>query len=240
MKIKIFDKINKIKSNSSKIFEKSKGIGAKDEQDEFWEVFQMGGQRADYTNAFSGPWWTDKTFNPKYNIIITDKYKCPSFANSKITDFDEKMTSKGLMLSLRVYSNCFKNSAVTKITLDCMHIAYGDSVFTNCADLKQVTIKNHNIPNPVTLSTEGGIYLNNSFHGCPKLEIVHWDGEICGGVNVDLQECPLLTHDSLMEIINALQEAAGSYIYLQLGEVNRAKLTEEELDIAIQKGWNIS
>ena len=50
-----------------------------------------------------------------------------------------------------------------------------------------------------------------------------------------------LTHDSLMSIINALadksEDTSGTIWTVTLGETNIAKLTDEEINIATQKGW---
>lgn len=64
-----------------------------------------------------------------------------------------------------------------------------------------------------------------------------------------LSACTKLTHDSLMNVINDLYDlnltygvAQGGTLYTQrlvLGSTNIAKLTEEELQIAQDKGWTI-
>ena len=51
------------------------------------------------------------------------------------------------------------------------------------------------------------------------------------------------THDSLMNIINNLYDIKTKGCQeqrLQLGPTNLAKLTDEEKQIAIDKGWNLS
>ena len=67
---------------------------------------------------------------------------------------------------------------------------------------------------------------------------------------LDLSSCTLLTHDSLMSVINGLYDlnltwdvANGGTLYKQslvLGTTNLAKLTDEEKAIAINKGWTLS
>ncbi len=60
---------------------------------------------------------------------------------------------------------------------------------------------------------------------------------IVGGIyaNANFQNCSLLTHDSLMSIINALGNNCA--YTLTLGSTNIAKLTEEELSQIELKGW---
>ena len=58
-----------------------------------------------------------------------------------------------------------------------------------------------------------------------------------------LTNCSKLTHDSLMNIINNLYDIKTKGCQaqrLQLGPTNLAKLTDEEKQIAINKGWNVS
>ena len=58
-----------------------------------------------------------------------------------------------------------------------------------------------------------------------------------------LTNCSKLTHDSLMNIINNLYDIKTKGCQaqrLQLGSTNLAKLTDEEKQIAIDKGWNLS
>lgn len=59
----------------------------------------------------------------------------------------------------------------------------------------------------------------------------------------DLRGCPLLTHESLMNIINGLYDIATAGVKSQqliLSSTNLAKLTAEEIAIATNKGWNVS
>ena len=67
---------------------------------------------------------------------------------------------------------------------------------------------------------------------------------------LDLSYCKKLTYESLIDVINNLYDlnltydvANGGTLYrqsLKLGTTNIAKLTEEEIAIATNKGWNVS
>lgn len=60
---------------------------------------------------------------------------------------------------------------------------------------------------------------------------------------LDFNDCKLLTHDSLMNVINKLYDIASAGYNTQkliLGNENIAKLTEEEIAIATTKGWTVS
>lgn len=60
---------------------------------------------------------------------------------------------------------------------------------------------------------------------------------------LDLSVCTLLTHDSLMSVINNLYDIATAGVQTQqliLGATNLAKLSQAEIDIATNKGWTVS
>ena len=60
---------------------------------------------------------------------------------------------------------------------------------------------------------------------------------------LDLSRCTLLTHDSLMNVINNLYDIAAKGCKTQglvLGTTNLAKLTADEIAIATNKGWTVS
>lgn len=57
--------------------------------------------------------------------------------------------------------------------------------------------------------------------------------------SLNLSSCKLLTHDSLMVIINGLQIVTETQT-LTLGTANLAKLTDEEKKVATDKGWSLA
>ena len=60
---------------------------------------------------------------------------------------------------------------------------------------------------------------------------------------LDLTSCSKLTHESLMNVINNLYDIKTKGCKaqsLRLGATNLAKLTEDEIAIAQNKGWNVS
>lgn len=57
---------------------------------------------------------------------------------------------------------------------------------------------------------------------------------------IDLHSCPLLTHDSLMSVINNIADITGKktqHLYLHADSL--AKLSEEEIAIATAKNWDV-
>ena len=71
-----------------------------------------------------------------------------------------------------------------------------------------------------------------------------------GWYTLKLSSCTQLTHDSLINVINNLYDlnltydvANGGTLYRQdliIGSENKAKLTEEEIKIATDKGWDVT
>lgn len=86
---------------------------------------------------------------------------------------------------------------------------------------------------------EGTTYLIGDFG---NLESITFEGVI--GKNINLSSAPKLNHDSLMNIINCLKDysadTSGTTHTLTIGTANVAKLTAEQQQIAIDKGWTIA
>ena len=59
-------------------------------------------------------------------------------------------------------------------------------------------------------------------------------------VDLILSNCPKLTHDSLMNVINEAADVTADPKTLALGSTNLDKLTDEEKAIATNKGWTLS
>ena len=75
------------------------------------------------------------------------------------------------------------------------------------------------------------------FNGAVNLENIEFDGVIGKGAFYFV-DSKLLSHDSMISLFNAI--ADGTTGTIELGETNLAKLTEEEIAIATEKGWTVS
>lgn len=58
---------------------------------------------------------------------------------------------------------------------------------------------------------------------------------------LDVSDCTQLTRASLLSLLNALKKTPSSTYQprVRMGDVNKAKLTDEELKIATDKGWSV-
>ena len=77
---------------------------------------------------------------------------------------------------------------------------------------------------------------SNAFSKCYKL--TNLGGFKNLKVSMDLSYSPLLTHDSLMNVINNLATVTTSPV-LKLHKDSLAKLSDDEIMIAINKGWDV-
>ncbi len=87
--------------------------------------------------------------------------------------------------------------------------------------------------------SEGATFVS-TFRNCIELENIIFEGVI--GTDISFKDSKLLSHDSLMSIINALKDFSGTTTTktLTLHGNSKALLTDSEKAIATQKGWTIA
>lgn len=105
-----------------------------------------------------------------------------------------------------------------------------------------------------SLDFSKGIKFSSIFYSCPQIRSI---GELSNigqaylttasanfsDYTFSLSDSTLLTHDSLMNVINNLYDIATKGCNTQrliLGSTNLAKLTAEEISTASNKGWSVS
>lgn len=170
--------------------------------------------------------------------------------------------------ALRV-SNLFNMAGIISCRkLDFRNAVEADYIFGSCKnliscsdiDMRSVTRISATFFDCKNLTDVGEIrcdkveYWMYPFYGCTKL--VNFGGFLNAGMSysttssennssytVKVLDAPNLSHDSLMNIINKLYDIKTKGCKaqrLQLGSTNLAKLTEEEIAIAVSKGWSVS
>ena len=152
--------------------------------------------------------------------------------------------------------------------IDTSNVTNMSSMFYNCTNLttipqidtSKVTNMNYmfgacyNLTTIPQLNGEKLTSVAGTFGNCKSLE--NFNGIINLGqaylttqsanysnYKLNLSACTNLTYDSLMNIINSLYDIATLGVKSQqliLGDTNLAKLTEEEIAIATNKGWSVS
>jgi hypothetical protein len=139
------------------------------------------------------------------------------------------------------YQRTFRNSYFTRIGVIDVSTSERNAcqfseTFSSCTKLKKI---DKIILNPNGTDT----WYNTVFSGCSALEELTIEGVI-GKNGFDVQYCKLLTHASLMSILYALQDkttdTSGTTWVVTLGAANIAKLTDEEIGIANDKGWEVN
>jgi hypothetical protein len=79
------------------------------------------------------------------------------------------------------------------------------------------------------------------FYNCSNLENITFVEGSTINVSIDVRNSPL-THDSLMNIIDALKTYTTSSTSrkLTIGSTNKAKLDSDEQQMVIDKGWTLA
>ena len=139
----------------------------------------------------------------------------------------------------------FYNSGITTIPeLDTSKVTNVYNMFYSCSNL--ITIPKLNFENVTNVSgvlTGAESVVNiGGFENLGKAYLTNKSANY-SNYGLVLTNCSKLTHDSLMNVINNLYDIKTKGCQaqrLQLGPTNLAKLTEEEIAIATDKGFNVS
>lgn len=214
-----------------KVYEAGYKEGTKSEYDKFWDIFQDYGNRTEYECGFTGIGWNDENCKIKYKKIKNNNMymffrsnrSLNALVDVEIDTSDCKSFSYAFMYSFVKYIPFLDMSKCTSCSM----------VFHSCNYLQTLSIK----------SSKTTPFDNTVFQYAPKIENFNVTGTI--GVNgFNVQWSPLLTRESLLSILNALEDksadTSGTTWIVTIGSENIAKLDEEtELSIAWQKGWEV-
>lgn len=170
---------------------------------------------------------------------------------SSITDLDlSSFNTKNVKHMYYMFYNCrYLENLNLGNNFDTSNVINMEYMFNSCRSLKTIPI----------LKADSCININSVFDYADKL--ANFGGfENLGKAytyrssnyytySLNLNYANSFTHDSLMNIINGLYDlnlsydvANGGTLYpqnLALGNTNKSKLTEEEIAIATNKGWNV-
>ena len=216
----ITEKLQTIAENEQKVFE----AGKKSQYDEFWDDFQLNGERRNYYYTFYSRWglgcWSDKTFQPKYPII------CDGGANAT-ADTD---VCRAMLYGCYGIKGEIKQAIVIKNTR--MHSTFEDLPY--CKAIHDLTLEN------ITAAVI-------PFRYNLALETLNIKGEIA--VNgFSWLDSKKLNHDSIVKIIGVLSNnTSGLSITLSMQAVNKAfqasdgSISEEWYNlIATKPNWTIN
>lgn len=124
----------------------------------------------------------------------------------------------------------FKNCVnITSITLNTLPLVEYLETFSGCVKLE--TVNNLNISDAAT-------YYSNLFLDCSALKNITFAPTASIAQSIALNSSPLLTVESIINVINALKDLTGvTAKTLILGTTNLNKLTDEQKAIATNKNW---
>lgn len=170
--------------------------------DEFWDMFQNGGERNSYGSAFAR--WGAEYIRPKYKIVPTDANSasatfenCVNLKKVEAQYFDFSQKAEGTSNNAGCYytfNGCSNLAEIEDIGLVPQRNYY--SAFANCYQLK--TIAKMGV-------SENTIFNANTFKSCNSLENLTVDGTI-GQNNFNLKDSTKLSKASITSVINALSE----------------------------------
>ena len=183
---------------------------------------------------------------------VTDMYYmffyCKSLTNLDLSNFN---TSSVTNMS-EMFHQCRNLTNLNVSSFDTSNVTDMSGMFSWCVSLTSLDLSNFN--------TSSVTNILGVLAGCNSLTNLHFGFNLgkgytekttnCDSYELSLSSCPLLTHDSLISVINGLYDlnltynvANGGTLYTQrliLGSINLAKLTAEEIAIATNKGWTVS
>ena len=198
--------------------------------DTFWDAYQQNGTRTDYQNAFSGRGWTEETFKPKYDIIVTNTYML--FRYCGIKDLGEALKSAGVRLVIQ------QNQLSLTFNSTLLEVIDGVEFTTTFTSISQAFnynsyLREIRVPIPVmeTTSVDG-------FNGCNALEEVRFIGTI--GKALDVHWSKNLSNASVQNIIDCLQDLTGTTAQkLTLYTAVVANMTEAQKTAVSSKNWTL-
>ena len=179
---------------------------------------------------------------------------CYSLTQLDVSNFD---TSK-VTTMVYMFGDCRKLTSINVSNFDTSNVTSFQAMFSNCESLTELDLSNFNNSKVTTMTmmfyyckslmslnlstwdvskVNASYMISNIFKGCTALVDFMAPKNI--SIDMNMSDCNNLSHDSLMSIINNLITTTSSKTFT-LGATNKAKLTDEELAIATNKGWKIA
>lgn len=242
----IAEKMSEIAANVPLVYKAGQDKGLSD----FWEVFQDGGKRTYYNDAFYGGFWGKNIFVPKYDITPKGAASTSMFQffnrNYEIFDLAQYLEDLGVTLDM-------SNTTTGYYTFYYMNVSHLPVLDMSNATTMNVCFR-YNLAttiDKVIFKDDGSQTGNNVFNNMTNLQNIVIEGKI--GLNIiDLSASTLLSKASITSFVNALLESAsGKSITFSLTAVNNAfetspgmadGSTSEEWGtlIATKSNWTIS
>jgi hypothetical protein len=231
--------------SSADAYETGYEQGVEAGSDAMWDAFQGNGA-VELSRVQFWDTWNDENFKPKYDIYADTK----TFTNgedgknnigTQITDLRPETIGVNIYWHLCTGFNFILRRTPVKYigVVDMTNANNGWCLFMDANALESVekVILPPKYIKDITFKTHG--------FWCTKLKEIRFENYFYA--DVQFNNCPLLSHESLISILNALYdytngdlEKGDKVTVLKLGSTNLAKLTDDEIAIGTQKGWEIT
>lgn len=205
----------------------------------FWEQYQQGGERTDYSFSFAGPGWTEETFWPHHDMVVRNGYQMFAYCDfagslkQRLEDCRVQLRFEGEQVLMNLFSYADRITELGVMDFGAVPTSVNNIyIFSQCTALQ--TIEKLIVP-------VGQTDWTGWFSGCSALENIRIQGAIIhGGMN--FSDSPKLTRESMLSVLNALADRSGNAgtAKITFGATNLAKLTDADKAIAAQKGWTLS
>lgn len=250
----IADKLVTIAENEQKVFDAGyiEGfkavygdiLGTSRFPDKFWELYQEGGERTDYSGAFKN--WSWYQFTPKYSLTnISNGYECFRNFNNAGANGGRPYRAASDISSTKIKvsgnaDNMFFSAVIDHLgEVDFSKVTSFNRAFY-ASEIRKIDklIWSDTYQSPHTPEMHSG----NIFDYASTLENITIEGKITERF-ISFAWSTNLTYGSLYSIIRALADVSnqpyGFSYQLVLGSANIAKLTDHDLEWASNKGWEV-
>ena len=224
----IAEKLTTIAENEQKVYEAGKGV--------IWDDLQANGTRVDYGHAFYR-WETATEIVPKYPIKTNNMSSMFGICRKLINLPPIEITSTTVE-ALNAFGFC---DSLKSVDLDMPISGSAGAMFADCYELETIQ---------KLIVTKNTMYYNAAFRNNHSLKNIVFEGVING--DIDFRWSTLLTKDSIISIINALNTSASSLTCtLSKTAINKAFETSEGANdgqysadwsslVASRSNWTIS
>lgn len=182
-------------------------IGKQAEYDAFWDAYQHShGAPVSHNYTFASDSWTDESFKPKYDIVIgIGSSGANTFWGNQATNIAETLEKQGVRLDTTLcgFAGGMFQTAKTKRIPE-LNFTHAQDYSTNGL---QYTFTNCLVETIDKIIVVENLKFHSTFQGCANLKNIVFEGVI--GQAINFQWSTLLSHDSIVNIINTLSTTAS-------------------------------
>ena len=149
---------------------------------------------------------------------------CSSLTSLDVSGFDTANVTQ----MQNMFNGCSSLTSLDVSGFDTTNVTSMDYMFHNCSSLTSLDLSGFDTSEVTSMST--------MFHGCKNLTILKAPNSIPVSISVSGS---ILDRESLLDILDSLATVVISQT-LWLGATLIAKLTEEEIASAVNKGWTVA